>query len=124
MSRRGRLAALWLAALAMGLSVLVYRGPGWKLYRAHGGDVAITAFLFFSLGLLTPWGERRRLALVGALAVGVEFFQMARLPLGRSLLVELTVGTTFDWLDLLAYGVGLALAALAERRWASAASEP
>jgi hypothetical protein len=117
MSPRRALAALWLTALGSGVSVLFYRGPGWKLLRAHGGDVAVTAFLFFSLGLVTSWTERRRVWLVGLLALGVELLQLARLPVRRSLVTELTIGSTFDWLDLLAYALGLALAVLAERRW-------
>lgn len=120
MTRRRALAWLWLASLGAGLFVLVYRGPGRPLIRGHGGDVAITAFLFFTLALLTPWRPRTRLALVGLLAAATEAFQALGPALSGSTLVDLTVGRTFDWLDLLAYALGLALAALAERRLAPA----
>lgn len=109
-----RLVALWLLSLFVGIFVLVYRGPGWKPLRAHGGDVAIIPFLYFALGMVTRWSSSSRAWVVGSVALGVELLQALRLPVGRGLAVELTLGSTFDPLDLLAYAVGLALALAAE----------
>ena len=53
-------------------------------------------------------------AVVGALALGTELVQLARLPFQRSTLTDLTIGSTFDFWDLLAYAVGLLLAVFVE----------
>jgi prepilin signal peptidase PulO-like enzyme (type II secretory pathway) len=79
--------------------------------------VAVTAFLFLVLGLVTRWSWRTRVALVGVIALATELAQLARLPLRRSLLTDLTIGSTFDPWDLLAYALGLLLAALVHRRF-------
>jgi hypothetical protein len=113
-----------LVALGVGGFVLVYRGPGFRIVRGHGGDVAVTAFLFFVLGLVTRWSWRPRVALVGVIALATELVQLARLPLRRTLLTELTVGSTFDPWDLLAYALGLLLAVAVQRRFLDAPSTP
>jgi len=115
-TRRQKTAVGFLVSLGAGLFVLAYRGPGFRLVRGHGGDVAITAFLFFGLGLVTRWRWRLRAGAVAAVAVAAELVQLLRLPVERSLLTELTIGSTFDPWDLLAYALGLAVAVLAERR--------
>jgi hypothetical protein len=111
-----RTAGAALLALGAGLFVLAYRGPGFRLVRGHGGDVAVTAFLFFVLGLLTRWPWRTRVAVVAAVALATELAQLARLPPRRSLLTDLTIGSTFDPWDLLAYALGLLLAVLVQLR--------
>lgn len=94
--------------------MLVYRGPGWRPLRAHGGDVAVIPFLYFALGMVTRWSPASRAWLVGSVALGIELLQTLHLPVGRGLAAELVLGSTFDPLDLLAYAVGLALALAAE----------
>jgi hypothetical protein len=115
--QRGVIAAS--GALALGLLVLVYRGPGFRITRGHGGDVAIVALLFFGLGVVTRWRREARATLVAVIAVGTELAQLARLPVERSLLTELTIGSTFDPWDLLAYALGLVLAVQLDRGWIS-----
>lgn len=102
--------------------VLVYRGPGWRPIRAHGGDLLVPAFLLSSLGLVTPLSLRARTAITAVLTVGTELVQALALPLPPSLVIDLVLGRTFDPLDLLAYAVGLALALALEQRWVQRAS--
>lgn len=110
-------------SLAGGLFVLAYsrpgwRGPGWRPLRAHGGDVFIVMLLYFLsrlLGLFPRLRPPQRAAVVLGLAAAVELFQAAGLlsargPGAGALLVQLTVGATFDPWDLLAYLVGTGLA--------------
>jgi hypothetical protein len=95
--------------LLLGLGVLVYRGPGRALVRGALGDVLVVAFLYFALGAIARWQPRTRLWAVGGLALLTELSQLV--PRGvRSTAVDLTVGATFDPLDLLCYALGLALA--------------
>lgn len=70
-----------------------------------------------AIDLGTP---RRRLLGVGCFAVGTECFQgLGLVGPDAHWLLHLTVGSTFDPLDLLAYALGLVLAAGLERAWAS-----
>jgi hypothetical protein len=109
-------------ALACGLFVLVYRGPLWRPLRAHGGDVVVIPFLCFAAGLVTTASARARAAVVGGVAVVVELLQLSPWPPRGSTLAALTIGSTFDPIDLAAYVVGLGLTLLYERRLAGASA--
>ena len=102
-------------SLAAGLVLFVVaRGP----VRGLLGDVLVVVFLDAALASVRFATPVVRLGLVGALAVGVELLQLLRLvgPDAHWLL-HLTVGSTFDPLDLSMYVVGLGFATLMERRW-------
>ncbi len=108
-----RLVIVAVAALALGLFVLVYRGPGWVPLRHTGGDVAAGALVFALTGALARRRSVRWWAGVAALfAASVEGVQALEL-VGPDAprWVHLTLGSTFDPLDLLAYAVGIGLAA-------------
>lgn len=113
-----RLVVVVLAALAFGLFVLLYRGPGWVPLRHTGGDIAAGALVLGLVGLVA----RRRgvgwwVVVAALIAASVEAIQALRLvgPDAPRWL-HLTLGSTFDPLDLLAYAVGIALAAIYVRR--------
>ena len=122
--RRRRLAIAIAACFAVGAFVLRYRGPGRAIVRGHLGDVAIVALLYFALALWTPRRRALRAASVGALAAGTELAQLVLPPMRRSLAIDLTVGRTFDPVDLAAYALGLALAVVIERAWVHPAALP
>lgn len=84
--------------------------------RAHGGDLALAMFLFLGAGAVTTITARTRAIAVLVLLCGIEVSQLFRSPSRSGLLVELTVGTTFDWLDVIAFVVGVAVAAVIETR--------
>jgi hypothetical protein len=115
-------ALVWALSLALGLFVLAYRGPGRALVRGHLGDVAITPFIYASLGLVTKRSARARLLIVALVAVATESFQALNLSLRRGAFVDLTVGRTFDPWDLVAYAVGLAAVYVTERRFEARAT--
>ncbi|HEU4412209.1 MAG TPA: DUF2809 domain-containing protein [Polyangiaceae bacterium] len=145
-----RTSRAWAAALSFAACafVAVYRGPGWRPLRSHGGDAFATLFLFLLLGLL-PWafvrgGEGggddqakgggappwragwgapavRRAALTAAIALGIELLQAGGVVNQKSgLATQLLLGSTFDPWDCLAYAVGIALGLALERAWAAA----
>lgn len=108
---------LWLglAALALGLAVLVYRGPGRAVIRGHVGDVAATMLVYALLGAASSWRMRSRALVTLGIATAIELVQVVWHA--RSLAGELLIGGTFDAWDFVAYVLGI-LVALA---WETAA---
>lgn len=75
-------------------------------------------FLVACLAAVRVGSPRSRLVGVGLVAVGTELFQGLHLVGPEShWLLHLTLGSTFDPWDLLAYALGLGVAAAAERAW-------
>lgn len=113
---------LGIAAIALGIAVVAYRGPGRAIVRGHVGDVAAAMLVFAILGAL--WRARAAvraastLAIATAIEIGQAFWR------AESTAGELLVGNTWDPWDLVAYvtGVGVALVweAIAVRRCAHA----
>ena len=99
---------LGLAALALGLAVILYRGPGRGVIRGHVGDVAAAMLVYALLGL--AWRARMwvRAAATFGIALAIEVGQTVWST--SSLAGELLLGNTFDPWDVLAYAVGTALA--------------
>lgn len=97
-------------ALALGLICLAwgrFQGPGAWLVRGYAGDVVIVIFLVAVLGLVTSLRVGPRIALVVALAAGLELFQLWHHQRG---ITGVALGTTFDPYDLGAYGLGALIA--------------
>jgi hypothetical protein len=88
----------------------------------YGGDALWALMVFVGFGFLLPRASTLVVALLAlTFSWGVEFSQLyhalwidavrATLP-GR-----LVLGTTYNWPDLIAYALGIALGALVEWRW-------
>ena len=108
---------LWLgvAAIAIGLFVLVYHGPGRAVLRGHVGDIAAAMLVYATIGALSPrtWIRVRAIATIAiatAIEVGQSFWH------ADSFMGELTIGDTFDWWDIAAYAIGVAVAVAWEIR--------
>ncbi len=111
---------LYLAiTLLGGVFVLVYRGPLWPIIRSYGGDWLVVQALYLVGRLVIGFRWRFHLAAavfaLGLLAEAIQFFSGA--SISRSLLAELTIGSTFDAGDLIAYGLGLMTVLLIEQRY-------
>jgi hypothetical protein len=109
-----------LAAVALGGLVLVWPGPGRVFVRGWLGDVAAAALVAALVGVARPrWSTARRATAAFVVAAAVEVVQAVAGPRWRGdRLAELTVGTTFDAGDLLAYAIGAYLAAAGGARLA------
>jgi hypothetical protein len=120
---RRRFVELAIVALAIGVLVLLYRGPGRAIVRGHVGDVAATMLVYALFGL--AWARARiaiRAAITLVIAVAIELGQTwwhVESPTGALLL-----GTTFDTWDLVAYAIGVALAVGWERTLRATAPRP
>lgn len=115
---RRRLLAVVAAAFAAGFFVLYYRGPGWVPLRHTGGDVAAGALVYALVGLARSRAPTLvRAALAFAIAAAVEGLQaLALVGPDAPRWLHLTLGSTFDPDDLVAYALGIGLAALATDR--------
>jgi hypothetical protein len=100
------------AAIAVGSIVLVYRGPGREIVRGNVGDGAATLLVYAILGMVWRAPIRARAIATFAFACAVELGQT--LWHGKSLAAELTIGSTFDPWDVVAYAIGVAVAVMWE----------
>jgi hypothetical protein len=110
-----RFTVIYVASLlAGGLFILIYRGPFWEVVRGYGGDWLIVQLIYVLLRLRVPSRFRFHLAAgifsFGALVEGFQYFYAASIP--NSLAADLTVGRTFDPLDIAVYLIGLITALL------------
>ena len=124
----GRNRALYaLLALAVVAAGLFWRSgliplPQWL--SNNGGDALWALMVFVGFGFLLPRASTLVLALLAlTFAWGVEFSQLYHAPwidaVRATILGKLVLGTTFNWPDLPAYAVGIALGAWVEWRWRS-----
>ena len=100
---------VWLAiaALAIALAVLVYRGPGRAIVRGNVGDVAAAMFVYAMVAALLRRRAGRAAATL-AIAIAIELGQIVWHA--DSTAGELLIGSTFDPWDLVAYVIGVAIA--------------
>ena len=97
--------------LVAGLTTVFYTGPGHAFLRATVADTIVVPFLYFLWSAAYPTSRPIRAGGVLAVAFGLETLQLLELVEPDShLLLQLTLGSTFDPLDLVAYTVGLAVA--------------
>ena len=115
-------ALLALAVIATGLlwrSELIPMPPALSNY---GGDALWALMVFLGLGFLLPKSSTAKIALLAlAFAWSVEFSQLYRAPwidaIRETIPGKLVLGNAFHWIDLLAYALGIALAASVEWKW-------
>ena len=92
--------------------------------RGFGSDVLVVVFLTACVAATGFGGPRSRPAGVLVFAVVVECIQALGLVGPDShWFLHLTLGSTFDPLDLLAYAIGAGLAVGCERLWAAPAAQ-
>jgi Protein of unknown function (DUF2809) len=106
----------WLAATALliGVAVVLYRGPGRGVIRGHVGDVAATMLVYAVLGAL--WRARPAVRAVATFAIAAAIECGQTLWRGEGLVAEMTVGSTFDGWDFVAYAIGVAVGVAWELR--------
>jgi Protein of unknown function (DUF2809) len=89
--------------------------------KQYGGDALWALLVFLGFGFFLPRISTRRLAMASiGFAWAIEFSQLYHAPWIDSIraiqIGRLVLGSTFNWPDLLAYGIGIALGAWLESR--------
>ena len=87
----------------------------------YGGDALWALMVFVGFGFLLPRASTLVVALLAlTFSWGVEFSQLYHAPwidaVRATLPGKLVLGNTFNWPDLLAYALGIALGVLVEWR--------
>ncbi len=118
MKERSPYILISLLSLLSGIAVAtVFRGH--PFIRGFGGDILIVIFIYGSIKVLAPELKPVLLAPgVFAFACFVEFLQYLGIPRyfdTKSLLIILTLGSTFDPGDIAAYGTGALVVYLLDR---------
>jgi hypothetical protein len=110
--------ARWTAAVGALVLVLIFVfGSG--VLRTAVGDTLVVVVLVAALASIPLGAARQRLAAIAVVSVGAEALQaLSLVGPDAHWFWHLTVGSTFDPADLVAYAVGLAVAAALERWWA------
>ncbi|MBQ2384245.1 MAG: DUF2809 domain-containing protein [Oscillospiraceae bacterium] len=86
-----------------------------RFIRPFFGDVLVTVLLYAICRCFKPEGWKWLGAWIFLFSVAVEFFQLIPKPQLEGTLLGIIVGTSFDWRDILCYGVGCLLALVVER---------
>lgn len=81
--------------------------------RPYLGDVLVVALLYFFIRIIIPEKIRFLSIYIYLFAVAVELMQYINLVtilgLENNRLARIIIGSTFDWMDILCYGVGAIL---------------
>ena len=111
------LLAGFIAVIALGLASRKYPFLFPALLGKYPGDALLALMVFLGWAFFRPRASTRQLATV-ALAVSflVEFSQLYQAPwlndIRRTTMGHLVLGSTFSWLDMVAYAVGVSMGAL------------
>ncbi len=105
-----------IATLIGAVFVLVYRGPFWPFVRGYVGDWLIvqTIYLIARFWVSDRW--RYPLAggvfLLGVLVEVIKYLSAGSIP--RTFVAEMTIGSTFDPQNLIAYALGIVTVLIVE----------
>lgn len=104
-----------LALLALGITIALGLGSrrlhlGVHLWDKSLGDALYTVMVYELAFLVRPLAAPVRLGVVAfAISFAIELFQLTGIPEAAPRLLQLVLGTTFAWHDVLCYAVGAAL---------------
>lgn len=109
------------AALALlTIEILIAAFAHDRFVRPYLGDVLAVMLVHFALRAMTPWQASTCAASALAIGVVIECAQglhlLDRLGLAQVMLLRIVLGSSFEWLDLLAYLAGAVLALVLDRQ--------
>ncbi|WP_217705651.1 ribosomal maturation YjgA family protein [Peristeroidobacter soli] len=129
---------LWLlvcvvAVIALGLASRRFPSLFPAVLGKYPGDALWAMMVFVGLAFIKPRASTAGLAVLAfAISCAVEFLQLYQAPwlnaIRATTLGHLALGSTFSWGDIVAYGVGILIAALVDallvgREWSSGERE-
>lgn len=118
--KRKRLTYLVISIItfSMGISLVVLKTVP-PLIRGNFGDFLIVIFIYASLKICLPEIQPLKMSVsVFLFSAFIEFIQLLRLDQylsANSLLIDLTLGKTFDWIDIFMYFSGCVIIFLADK---------
>lgn len=114
--------------LLLGIEIFIALFTHDRFVRPYVGDVLVVWVLYAFLRLLFPrglsWLPMGVTTFAALVEVGQAFQLADRLGLGGSRFFRVLLGSTFDWADLLCYGVGGGLILLIEGFYRRARRNP
>lgn len=117
---------LYLVLIVIGaIFVLTYRGVYWQYVRSYVGDWLVVQFIYLIARFWITHRWRYVLAIAILLfAITVEVVQLlAADVIPRTFAMEVTIGSTFDPVDMLAYLAGLVTVLIIERYWGAQSTQ-
>jgi hypothetical protein len=110
-----------LASLIFGIEVLIAIYVNDNFVRPYLGDVLVVILLYCFLKSFLKLPVLVAALLVLAFSFVIEYLQflhiVEKLGLEKSKMARTVIGTSFGWIDLLAYIVGIAIVLIAEKYW-------
>ena len=108
---------LFLACQASGFFIFFFCGRI-PFLRFFISDLVVVIAIYAAIKLLFPKLSPAVLGcgifLFALLIEMAQYFRLFRMLDSNSKLMQLTLGSTFDWLDILAYGIGILIVVAAE----------
>lgn len=112
---------LGLASLIFGIEVLIAIYVNDNFVRPYLGDVLVVILIYCFLKSFLKLPILVAALLVLAFSFAIEFLQflniVEKLHLENSKIARTVIGTSFSWMDLLAYIVGIAIVLIVEKYW-------
>ncbi len=107
------------SCLLLGALILLYHttdGPGSSYARNYGGDLVAVGFVYFTLKVLINRPRWQLAVTTYLIAAIIETNQLWWHALAqRSSLATLMIGSNFDWVDLVIYGLGVLVSLAIDR---------
>lgn len=110
-----------LAILIFGIEVLIAFYVTDNFVRPYLGDVLVVILIYCFLKSFLKLPVLVAALLVLAFSFAIEYLQflhiVEKLGLEKSKMARTVIGTSFGWIDLLAYIVGIAIVLIVEKYW-------
>jgi hypothetical protein len=113
-----------LALLIFGIEILIARFAHDRIVRPYIGDLLVVILLYCFIKSFLDTAPLKTALCVLLFSYAVETLQyfhvVTKLGLEHSSAARIIIGTSFEWIDLLAYTAGIALVIYSEKRIAAA----
>lgn len=117
-----------LSLLLLGVLIFIALFVRDDFIRPFVGDVLVVVWLYCSISSVCRCNPLKLAGLVCGIAFMIEIRQYLQMLhwFGEesNAALKVILGTTFDWLDLVAYLVGAAICVFVDRSWLSKSSSP
>ena len=111
-----RLTYLLLTLALLGIEILIALFVNDKIIRPYIGDILVVILMYCFIRIIIPTKVRLLSLYIFIFACFIEFMQYIKiveiLGLSDNKVLSTIIGTSFDWKDILCYGVGCLITAI------------